>query len=225
MAELFYSFHFDVRLRFDLSAAKMKKLLLKTAENQSESSDCLVVIIMSHGECGKIEGVDGESIDLMEDVYSRFNNAKCPALQGKPKVFFIQACRGHDYDNGIPAVVRRADADSTVKESLGTSSTCQVSEKPDKRLPSFSDMFIANATIPGHVALRHPEEGSWFICSVYEVFRRHASTMHLQDMMNLVEGEVNEKASHDGSKQAASSTTIGWGKKLYFNIGHFRGRV
>ncbi|KAH9359640.1 hypothetical protein HPB48_015052 [Haemaphysalis longicornis] len=90
-----------------------------------------------------------------------------------------------------------------------------------KRMPSWTDMFIAHPTIPGHVALRNSEEGSWFISSVYEVFWRHASEMHLQGMMRLVEKKIMERSSHDGSRQTASTTTYAWTKKLYFNVGQF----
>ncbi|KAL1481716.1 hypothetical protein MTO96_050388, partial [Rhipicephalus appendiculatus] len=49
---------------------------------------------MSRGDKDTILGVDGEELNLVEDVYEQFNNENCPALQGKPKLFFIQACRG-----------------------------------------------------------------------------------------------------------------------------------
>ncbi|KAL1466975.1 hypothetical protein MTO96_042396, partial [Rhipicephalus appendiculatus] len=61
---------------------------------QQEGADCLVVILMSHGKKDMIDGIDGEQVHLFDDVFTLFNNEKCPALQGKPKLFFIQACRG-----------------------------------------------------------------------------------------------------------------------------------
>lgn len=48
---------------------------------------------MSHGEKGFIKMKDGEKVSL-EDIFEMFNNKNCPALQEKPKIFIIQACRG-----------------------------------------------------------------------------------------------------------------------------------
>lgn len=224
MEKLFSALYFEVHIGCNLTAAEMKKMLSEAAEAQSTRSDCLVVIIMSHGSGGRIEGTDGDCLCLTEDVYSRFNNQKCAALRGKPKVFFIQACRGQNHDNGSPAASGREDHDCNLPKSPGKSSTCGVSEESLNRMPSWTDILIAYATIQGHVAYRNPEEGSWFISSVYKVFRREAGTMHLQDMMRLVEEEVMKRSSPDGSKQTASSTTLGWVKKLYFNSGYFRER-
>lgn len=46
--------------------------------------------------------------------------------------------------------------------------------------------------------------------------------MHLQDMMRLVEKQVTERSLYDGSRQTATTSTVAWTKKLYFNPGHFR---
>ncbi len=66
-----------------------------------------VVCILSHGMYGQrrdqhgklisigdfIFGTDGELVSLSK-LMNYFNNRQCPALQGKPKLFFVQACRG-----------------------------------------------------------------------------------------------------------------------------------
>ncbi|KAH6932597.1 hypothetical protein HPB50_008018 [Hyalomma asiaticum] len=95
MKALFEAFHFNCIVRSDLSAQRMKALLSWAAQSkQQQGADCLVVILMSHGKQDLIDGSDGEQLHLVDDVYSLFNNENCPSLQGKPKLFFIQACRG-----------------------------------------------------------------------------------------------------------------------------------
>lgn len=54
---------------------------------------CCLVALMSHGEEGFIKMKDGEKVSL-EGIFEMFNNKNCPALQEKPKIFIIQACRG-----------------------------------------------------------------------------------------------------------------------------------
>ncbi|KAH8036812.1 hypothetical protein HPB51_005940 [Rhipicephalus microplus] len=95
MEALFNAFLFKCDVYPDNEAHKMKELLAEAAQSEElASADCLVVIMMSHGDQNMIEGVDGDELHLVNDVYAQFNNDNCPALRGKPKLFFIQACRG-----------------------------------------------------------------------------------------------------------------------------------
>ncbi|KAL1433836.1 hypothetical protein MTO96_012175 [Rhipicephalus appendiculatus] len=95
MEVLFKAFLFNCVVHTDKKADEMVKLLSDVAESKEhERADCLVVILMSHGNEDTIYGVDCEKLSLHQDVYRRFNNENCPALTGKPKLFFIQASRG-----------------------------------------------------------------------------------------------------------------------------------
>ncbi|KAL1478815.1 hypothetical protein MTO96_052364 [Rhipicephalus appendiculatus] len=95
MESLFKAFLFNCIVHTDKKAEEMRELLCEAAQCQEqEGAQCLVVILMSHGDQDTIQGVDGEALHLINDVYAQFNNENCPALQGKPKLFFIQACRG-----------------------------------------------------------------------------------------------------------------------------------
>ncbi len=53
---------------------------------------------MSHGNERGIEGNDGSVLTLSE-IQQKFSPSVCPGLAGKPKVFFVQACRGSKYRN------------------------------------------------------------------------------------------------------------------------------
>eukprot|EP00057_Strongylocentrotus_purpuratus_P022012 XP_011676486.1 PREDICTED: caspase-2-like [Strongylocentrotus purpuratus] len=53
----------------------------------------VVLVLMSHGEKRGIYGTDLEVVTIQE-IKSKFSGRQCPALLGKPKIFFIQACRG-----------------------------------------------------------------------------------------------------------------------------------
>lgn len=50
------------------------------------NSDCIVVIVLSHGEAGRLEARDG-TYDVNE-IWEPLID--CPTLVGKPKLFFIQ---------------------------------------------------------------------------------------------------------------------------------------
>lgn len=52
-----------------------------------------VVVVLTHGEYDFITGVDGKKINL-HDFLACLNAKNSPDLAGKPKIFFLQACRG-----------------------------------------------------------------------------------------------------------------------------------
>ncbi|KAL1486446.1 hypothetical protein MTO96_031381, partial [Rhipicephalus appendiculatus] len=94
MRYLFEAFHFKCIEHWDLTASEMtKKLQAAASFKEHEVADCLVVVLMSHGAANVIFGVDRKTVHLENEIFSLFNNESCPALQGKPKLFFVQACR------------------------------------------------------------------------------------------------------------------------------------
>ncbi|XP_028411570.1 caspase-3-like [Dendronephthya gigantea] len=66
--------------------------MVKNIDRQ-ENSKCFVCCIMTHGDMGRIYGSDSKHLDI-KDIIDMFKEVKCKALAGKPKIFFIQACRG-----------------------------------------------------------------------------------------------------------------------------------
>ena len=55
--------------------------------------ECVVLIIMSHGETDGIYGTDGE-LTKLKDMTDIFISSQCPGLNEKPRLVFVQACRG-----------------------------------------------------------------------------------------------------------------------------------
>ncbi|VFV20107.1 caspase-14-like [Lynx pardinus] len=141
---------------------------------------CCLVTLMSHGEKGFIKMKDGERVSL-EDIFEMFNNKNCPALQEKPKIFIIQACRGEKRDNGVETDDEPMESDD-------------VSEK--RRLPTFSDYFIIYPTQADHVALRHPRTGSVMIEAMAEVFKQHGNKWHIADFFTKVNNRVVHTEFH-----------------------------
>ncbi|XP_077551273.1 caspase-2-like [Haemaphysalis longicornis] len=94
MESLFRKLHFYVTVYRDVTAEDLELLLSRAAmADEQKDADCLIVILMSHGAKGVIASKDGKTIPLSSGVYRWFNKDFCPALGGKPKLFFIQACR------------------------------------------------------------------------------------------------------------------------------------
>ncbi|KAH9377848.1 hypothetical protein HPB48_016332 [Haemaphysalis longicornis] len=217
MKTLFTQLHFNVTVASNLTRDEMKELLRRVSKAESHRfADCLVVILMSHGEEGFIYGSDSEKLRLQHDVYGPFNNEECPTLQGKPKIFLVQACRGGEWDSGTHDVRIRTDSPNV------PDGNCTVTFEPTRnRIPVLSDMYIAYATIPGYIALRNRAMGSWFLSAVTKVFSEHACSTSLDGLMHRVHKMVMECRTLDGSKQTPSVNKNGWTKEFYFNPGYF----
>lgn len=51
-------------------------------------ADCLVVVVMTHGDNGTLHARDHQYPPDM--LWKSFTGINCPSLAGKPKLFFIQ---------------------------------------------------------------------------------------------------------------------------------------
>ncbi|KAK3586004.1 hypothetical protein CHS0354_033121 [Potamilus streckersoni] len=102
MKELFSHLKFDVMHRSDVLAEEIVQLLeeVLAKEEYLNDSDCFVFVISTHGS--EIPLPDGNSYQhqlsctdktliTTQEIVNMVS--KCKALEGKPKLFFIQACR------------------------------------------------------------------------------------------------------------------------------------
>ncbi|KAK4473100.1 hypothetical protein MN116_004287 [Schistosoma mekongi] len=161
LEKVFESLNFLVKLLRNLSAgeiqAQLEHLGKKTNHNEY---DCLIICLMSHGTIGRIYGVDGNSLSIHE-LTSLFTSDNCPTLAGKPKLFFIQACRGDDYQKGY--VIQRQQSIETIhtnqvndsnqfiqhQSSLNTNPRLSIS---DAKLIGFKlDNNLFHSSIPIHL--------------------------------------------------------------------------
>lgn len=117
---------------------EMKGKLQELARSKEhENADCLVIFLMSHGHPGLIFGSDMNKVYLNNDVFSLFNNDNCPVLQGKPKLFFVQSCRGRENDIGTTNIAHDT-SDAALLEPEQPQSLTKL-----ERVSTWSDMYIA----------------------------------------------------------------------------------
>ena len=71
----------------------MRQAIMRESQSVKSQDECFVCVICSHGTNKGIYGTDGEIVPI-DDVTTMFDGQNCKALINKPKLFFIQACRG-----------------------------------------------------------------------------------------------------------------------------------
>ncbi|CAB4068547.1 CASP7 [Lepeophtheirus salmonis] len=151
---------FEVRVFDDLDFMDLDKILEDVSNDDHTESDCLLILVLSHGESGLIYARD--SAYKPERLWSYFNGKNCPTLAGKPKMILIQACQGDQLDHGVELVNNRTETDSA---SLGY------------RMPIYADFLIGYSTMPGFLLLE--EHNCWIlVCSgslpiLLELFSMH----------------------------------------------------
>jgi hypothetical protein len=151
LCTLFRGLNYAVRPPYiNQTEAEMREAIQMYATDNYTSYGCLIIFIMSHGDKSKIISSDSHEIDLSEFITPLKRNA---SLKSKPKVFFIQACRGSNEMS--------ADNPSGTAQS---SSNIVYSRYYDheNRLPKETDFLFSYSTLEDYVSYRD-EDGTWYI--------------------------------------------------------------
>ncbi|XP_054437732.1 caspase-7 [Pteronotus mesoamericanus] len=169
----FRNLGFDVVVYNDCSCAKMKELLKNASEEDHRNSACFACILLSHGEEELIYGTDG--MIAIKELTSYFRGDRCKTLLEKPKLFFIQACRGTELDDGIQADSGPiSDTDAT----------------PQYKVPVEADFLFAYSTVPGYYSWRNPRNGSWFVQALCSTLNEHGRSLDILQILTRVNYRV-----------------------------------
>ncbi|TGZ64945.1 hypothetical protein CRM22_006108 [Opisthorchis felineus] len=165
---LFKMLGYNVQRYLNVNRNKLHRLLRDAATYDHSQFDSFVCVILSHGENGVIYATDGPvPIDV---VIANFRGDQCTTLSGKPKLFFIQACRGVQFDKGA-AIPLATDA---------------VGEVVITKLPVEADILIAHSTVPGYFAWRNSTVGSWFIQELCRILEEDFKGSTVHDLVTLL---------------------------------------
>nr|XP_033799428.1 caspase-7 isoform X2 [Geotrypetes seraphini] len=176
------------------------------AEENHNDCACFACIFLSHGEEGFIYGTDGPM--CIKKLTTMFRGDRCKTLVGKPKLFFIQACRGSEFDEGIQA--------DSANHSLETDAS------PRHKIPIEADFLFAYSTVPGYYSWRNPGNGSWFVqalCQVLSTYGRQLEVLQMLTRVNYLVANNFESWSEDSrfcAKKQIPCVVSMLTKELYF---------
>ncbi|XP_028394044.1 caspase-8-like [Dendronephthya gigantea] len=238
MTELFEWLQFNVAVYINKTADEIESIVRKYGVDIDHNNfDCFVLFLMSHGFEDGIFGSDNKKV-FMANIRRQLIADKCYSLANKPKLIFVQACRGGKTDKGF-VVTDSPISKGTTKPSQeisGNSNPTSASSNlnqpwnhsqyhiPDidvQYIPQDADMFITYASTANHAALRNTTTGGWFVTQLYEVFRDNAEKEDLQSMITKVTGHVSSikhviRNTKDYAMQCPEHTG-NLRKKLFFN--------
>ena len=166
---------YKVILKTNLHATEMKTALEEVRRDVQDSHDSFICCILSHGTADGVEGVDGNGITVLE-LAETLSPKYCEMLKGKPKLFFIQACRIKD----------KIVSDSTGGDDI-------VPDKPGGTpisLPPDADFLFGYGTTHEIPAYRKQVSGSFYIQALCKTFSDHSSSLSLYDMLSIVHQKI-----------------------------------
>ncbi|XP_023690624.1 caspase-9-like isoform X1 [Paramormyrops kingsleyae] len=203
----FKSLNFIVDVQQDLTHEQIIQQLSALSKKDHTKYDCCIVVILSHGSKatknlipGAVHGVDGPTVPV-EDITSFLNGEHCPSLQGKPKIFFIQACGGDEKDKGREVPIQES-SDRYSRDAVPVSGSDTLTDKPDKfsvhtTLPVPSDILVSYSTYPGYVSWRDKETGTWYVETLDQILAENAASNDLVTMLTMVNNKVAQNSVKD----------------------------
>ena len=211
LTQCFRYLGYNVEVHRNLTAHQIESVIGYYRRGDHSKFDSFLICVLSHGEDGHVFGTDSKSVNLRA-MLGQLTADSCPSLAGKPKILFIQACRGHDRVQGRQIT---SDSGSVELPPAASESFRVASDATPISIPDDADFFIGNATPPGKVSWRDEEHGSWYISEICRVFSSLARYADLESMVTKVHDEVGTGYKNRCYRQAPDATTR-LRKKVYF---------
>lgn len=182
LKKVFTSFGFDVKIHNNLTARDIRAEMQKLGDRNFMNEDALVVCVLSHGEKECVYGTD-EQLVFLQDLTLPFKSGSAPTLAGKPKLFFIQACQGSDYQKGaVPCpptpAAEEVERTSRLEEDAGPVHS--------ETVPWDADFLIGMATVPECRSFRSTETGSIYIQELCRQLTKSAESSEKDDIHTVL---------------------------------------
>ncbi|XP_046568753.1 caspase-7-like [Haliotis rubra] len=172
---------FDVTMYSRQTMKQMKELMRAAAASDHSGCDCFVCVILADGGDDNVKATDGTV--KISSLVAPFKGHICKSLAGKPKLFFMQGCRGRDLDHGVTV----GAALSVVGDDADDDDYDEVDGMPmTYKIPSGADFLLAYSTVAGYQASQNPMAGSYYINALCSALKKYSTTMDLLRILILV---------------------------------------
>ena len=160
----FEHLQYEVDCYTNLTCEEMYQVFYRAVKESHEENDSFICCISSHGDENVIYGTDSVGAKRFELIQIM---KQSESLRGKPKLFFLQACR--------------------TKSSSAVGGARLMCLLPEVYLPEAAeqdaDVYVANASTVNYASYRDHERGSWFVMALHHIFTRHGDRLLTLDQM------------------------------------------
>uniref|UniRef100_A0A1I8H0W7 ANK_REP_REGION domain-containing protein n=1 Tax=Macrostomum lignano TaxID=282301 RepID=A0A1I8H0W7_9PLAT len=183
--KLFRKLSFTIKEVQNPTTAEIDDFLNETKKSKELAKHgSFVCFLMAHGRKdaqGRDCIIDGHGVQSpVLELAAKFKASVCPDLAGKPKIFFVQACRG----SGTDEVTHRGLAVDQLPPEFAQNPALY---------PPESDFLFCFPTTEGQVSYRDPQTGSVFVQTLCDYIEQFYMEKHLEDIMILVRRHMAEK--------------------------------
>lgn len=208
--------------------SEIKNEIHKYEQIDYKDDSIFVCFIMSHGTFnGKdtiIETHDFKTVHLERDFVKPFK--KINSLKNKPKVFFIQACRGNNTLEKHTQLSTNASSTSTsllprsdhdpYQEAIIIPNQEEFNDKNTDSIEASNEahLFRVFSVVTGFKSIR-PDEGSWFIqelCNLIET----QTKIDLLEIIKTLNRNMLQKRTESGMQQIGETIIENLTTNVYF---------
>ncbi|XP_026669344.1 caspase-1-like [Ceratina calcarata] len=187
---------FEMVVHNDLKRSTVSKKIERLCTEDYTDANCICIFILSHGSTAeRIEAKDTSY--CFSEIWEPF--LKCRTLVGKPKLFFVQACRGNKEDDGT-LVKYEVDSAAAIFYAI----------------PTRADFLFAYGTTDKHSAHRMPDKGTWYIQSLCEVINSHWKEYDLLKILTTTSRTVALNYNTDKQKKQMPTFSSTLTRDFYF---------
>ncbi|XP_061916231.1 caspase-1-A-like [Entelurus aequoreus] len=202
MERLLQTFGYEVVRYRDCTGKQVDKAVLDFSKHPKlKDTDSVFVVIMSHGKRGHVLGVnwshkqtekgatEEEDVFPIDNIFKHLASDKCKALENKPKIVIIQACRGDEKGTVIISDGAKKDL---VCDNASASDDNNMAEDGQRYVHKEKDFIAFLSCTPDTVSYRHPETGSVLIGHLVDVLNKHAREEHIEELFRMVTQRFEE---------------------------------
>jgi len=182
LERVFTELEFIVHTYHDYTKKEIQNKLDEYQNLNMDDCEMFGLAIMTHGDAQGIVSAK----DKMLHISSFINPIKSnPTLVGKPKLFFIQACRGAGYMNSVNIVDTSSPDGLAIQgndEDIDPEEDNELAERLRLGIPKDADILVHFAQSEGYTSTRNPYVGSTFIIALC-YFMRYAYQLELHEIL------------------------------------------
>ncbi|XP_061829043.1 caspase a-like isoform X2 [Nerophis lumbriciformis] len=194
MEMLLQTFGYEVVKYRDCTGKQVDKAVLDFSMHPKlKDTDSVFVVIMSHGRRGHVLGVnwshkqteegatEEEDVFPIDNIFKHLASDKCKALENKPKIVIIQACRGNEKGTVFNRDGAKKDL---VCDNASASDDHNMVDDGLRYMHKEKDFIAFLSCTP--VSYRNPVTGSVLIRHLVDVLNTCAQEEHIEELFRMV---------------------------------------